>query len=453
MAAALPGQLHPIHRMIPAPTTIEQLEDVVVSYSTAEDLMFLLKQIRGNDPTVQQIDLERKRLPAAYLKALFSALASSKYVTRLRLTKTGVTDQVAGAVADFLRYNTSVTDLDLTKNGLTDEGCMLLAAALTTDASKSNSSLRRLNLEGNPISDVGIRALCEALPGTGIHVLKLGKLPAGIGDAGVQAIATLLRLQDCPLHKLDLRSCGLGNTGASALAKALETNTSLLSLCLGRNSIGNAAVEDFAAALQHNTVMQTLDLQYNEFTDAGAVAFVQCLETSNDSFQKLKLRYCDAVSESMKEKLLDLLLVNSHGPDLAQKTKKALRGLLLEESFRKSIWSDESSSSLYSESSTSCNFDGGSDGIVREVPPAPVSVCNTVPEDCVICFDVPAGCALLPCKHRNCCTSCAKQLKTCHMCRETIVKIFPMGGKDAETRRPIHLQREESVNFAPTRSS
>jgi Ran GTPase-activating protein (RanGAP) involved in mRNA processing and transport len=398
------------------------------AYTTAEDLLNLLQQIRSNSPAVQHVDLSRRRLPAAYLKALFVALATNRHVTHLNLARSGVmTDLVARTVADCLRRNNTLTDLDLTKSGLSNAACRMLAAALQHRRTRTNSALRRLSLEGNAITDVGVRALCDAMPGTGLCILKLGKHM--LGEVGARSIAKLLRRPDCPLRRLDLRSCHLGDGGASLLAAAMPHNSSLHSLCLGRNHIGDGAVQQFAVALQQNTMLQTLDLQYNRFTDAGVVALVRCLETRNDSVQKVKLRYCDAVSVEMKEKLLDILLVNSHGPNLAQKTKKALRSLLLDESF-----------SERSGSASCCNYDGGSeDGIVREVPPAAsqsMVCCNVVPEDCVICFDVPAECALLPCKHRNCCTACALQLKTCHMCRETIVKVYPLRGGGGKPHGP-----------------
>lgn len=422
-------------------------------YSTAEDLIVLLKQIRCNNPAILRVDLRGRRLPVAYLKAL----AVNKYVTQLKLSRTGVTDQVAGAVANFLRSNSSVTDLDLTKNGITNVGCRILAAALKNRKTRNNSSLRRLILEGNQISDVGTRALCDALPGTGIQILKVGKQK--IGERGCQAIAALLRLTECPLRKLDLRSCGLADLGATIIAEAIKVNSSLQSLCLGRNNIGDESLNFFSVALQHNTTLQTLDMQYNHFTDAGVVSIVQCLETGNDTFQKLKLRYCDLVTVEMKEQLLDVLLLNSHGPDLAQKTKMALRSLLLDESLSETNGFGEwSCSSFNDENSASCPCDGDSDGFVREVVPATSSsqsICNVVPEDCVICFDVPAECALLPCKHRNCCTPCAEKLKTCHMCRETIVKVYHLGGgKHTKVRRPSHLHHNDMdsiIGVVPSR--
>lgn len=437
-------------------------------YSSAEDLIFLLKQVRCNDPTVQHIDLERsggKKLPVAYLKALFSVLSSSKYVTRLKLAKTGVTDHVAEAVADFLRCNTSVSDLDLTKNGLTDVGCQLIAAALKKRSSRNNSysALRRLTLDGNTqISHVGIQALCDAIPDTEIRILKLGKLTLGV--AGAEAVAALLQLPECPLQKLDLRSCQLGDLGASALAAALTTNISLQFLCLSRNGIGDAAVRDFAAALRRNSKLRALDLQCNGFTDAGAAAVADCLVTSNNSLQKLKLRQCDSVSEAMKEQLLDLLLVNAHGPVLARKTKHALRSLQLEECYGDGsvVGINDSSGSSFNDESSSASSDGGGGGaerIVQEVPPAAAAAIDRSPplaEDCVICFDrLGSECVLLPCLHRNCCSACAEKLKTCHMCRETIVKVVVPGiVVEARRRRPPSRLRvsEGSIDFTPTRN-
>jgi len=419
---------------------------------TADGLLLLLKQVRFHDASVQQIVLEKrsKRLPAAYLTAVLEAVATNPHVKRVRLHKTGVDDSTMDAIAEIIENSSSnaLTDLQLTKSDITDKGGLVIAAALRKAGACCN--IRRLVLEGSQMtSNVGLNEIVQAAAGIpSLQILKIGKHK--LEQRAIDSITSWLKQPDCAVRKLDLRSCNLRDTGAAAIAQALVDNTSLQSLCLGRNDLHDAAVREIARALRRNCHLITLDLQYNFFTDQGATAFCETLQTANDSFQKLKLRHCDNVSDGMKEHLLDLLLLHAHGPDLAQKTKLALESLLLlEEEEEEESESHSHSSALHQkrddnendESRSNLNHafveeddqDGGRDGVIREVSSQHAhhqhqhhySRHHQQLSDCVICYDGPADAALLPCTHR-CCETCSAKLKTCHMCRETIVKVFPL---------------------------
>jgi Leucine Rich repeat len=374
--------------------------------TTAEELMLLLRRVRHNDARIRHVNLQRKRLPVAYLRALFSVLISNNqsiqstafpntntlssssfssccclHLTRLRLSQSGVNDAVViNVVADFVACNTSVVDLDLSHNeGMSDISGLALAAALqqqttttTTTTQRTGSTgssrkgvLERLDLSGTLLGPASIAALCAAIPSTGIHTLKLASLASAVGTKqGRVALTTLLTHRHCPLRKLDVRNCHLGNVGASALALALfhqhelyivQQNTvaaavaaattdddvaadhngttivqPLQALYLGRNHIGDKGLTDLVAVLESNTTLQTLDVQANvDITDVSADLMVQCLSRHNHSLRKLKLRHCTAISDTVKERLLDALLMNAHGPDLAAATKRAWQVLLL----------------------------------------------------------------------------------------------------------------------------
>ena len=394
-------------------------------YSTIKDLMLLLKQLRCNDPTVTHVSINCIKLPTAYLNAFFSLLAASKVVTHIRLFKCGVTFEVAETLTAFVRCNKSVIDLDLSRNQISDSELEQLVTALLMHSPRDEQTLRRLVLEGNPLTECGIQFLSSAIPKTNIQILKLGKI--ALGDVGAHSLSVMLRQSTCSIRKLDLRSCNLGTDGASSLANALRTNNSLESLCLGRNNIGDSVVMEIVSALRTKVVLRILDLQYNPITNVGAAEFVRCIDEYNYSLRKVKLRHCVGVSEAMKEVLFDILLVNSFGPELAKRTKQAIRGLLSEEcSSRDDSETSFSltSSNVYDDSCTTDHFQSGE--LLDFVRPSVNSAGGN--EDCIICYDKSADCILLPCKHRNCCISCAEKINSCHMCREIIVKVFPTRG-------------------------
>jgi hypothetical protein len=375
--------------------------------------MQLLKRVRHDDPNVQHVCIENRRLPAKYVVALLHAVSESNYVTQLKLRRVYADDSTAKAVAKCLRQNLSLTTIDLSKNKFSDVGCRQIASALR--ATGAESSLRRLNLEQNKIGDTGIDQLCRAVRAVpSLTILKLGKNHFGL--QGLRSIALLLRNSPTCLKSLDLRSNNVGNQGATILADALAENRSLLYLYLNRNNLGNRGVARLATALKHNQHLRTLDLQHNFFGDIGAAFFVQTLAHDNDSFVKLKIRHT-AVSEEIKSELFDLLLMNSYGPDLARRTKLAMTRLQVLQQHQQ----QQQQQQVDDYSNSSGSYDGD------DIDGRPLRLPEPETSECVICFDNISDCALLlPCQHCNCCMECSTRLKGCHMCRSEIVKVVPL---------------------------
>jgi Ran GTPase-activating protein (RanGAP) involved in mRNA processing and transport len=100
-------------------------------------------------------------------------------------------------IAEKLRTNTSLTELQLYTCGLTSEGAGYVAKALTI-----NDSLEILNLGGNKIEDEGVNLLASAL--------KINRR----------------------LKSLELSSCGMTDKGLKLITDSLQHNTSLEELKL-----------------------------------------------------------------------------------------------------------------------------------------------------------------------------------------------------------------------------
>jgi Ran GTPase-activating protein (RanGAP) involved in mRNA processing and transport len=385
------------------------------TYSTVSELILLLKQLRLNDRSVKKVNIQCKKLPIAYLNAFFTLLVTNNFVTHVVISKCNITDEVIAPLTAFLRSNKTVIDLDISKNKLSDSSCSEIAASLV-----AQQALRRLVLEGNPFTENGLQLICNVIPSTNLQVLKVGKI--SLGEVGANSVAKMLMNSNCTLRKLDLRSCNLASIGTSILSEAIVLNKSLETLCLGKNNIDDSAVQYIVAAIRDNDSLLSLDLQYNPITDTGAKAIAKCLDENNYSIRRIKLRHCDEISTSMKEMLLDILLVNSYGPELAFKTRDALRFIISEEeSSTTDIGPTLFENLEYHRSVLNYDFNG-EPSTVREVPPALSSIGRD--ESCVICFEDMANCVLLPCMHRNCCDACANKMKSCHMCRGVIVKVF-----------------------------
>jgi hypothetical protein len=103
-------------------------------------------------------------------------------------------------IADSLKTNTSLTFLGFREcKGVSDNGAVAIANVIGS----TNSTLKKLNFENTMVGDVGIIALAESLPSSG-------------------------------LTRLDLAYTKITDTGGMALASALSNGVSIGTLALGK---------------------------------------------------------------------------------------------------------------------------------------------------------------------------------------------------------------------------
>jgi Leucine Rich repeat len=111
--------------------------------------------------------------------------------------------------------------------GLTDKACKVLAAYLPT----KKCSFVELQLQGNDITDDGVKILCDALLNS--HVERLDLSWNNIGDIGAKYLADTIRKSAC-LKSVDLAYNRCTEVGAAYLQNALR-NSRLRRLTLSGN--------------------------------------------------------------------------------------------------------------------------------------------------------------------------------------------------------------------------
>lgn len=147
-------------------------------------------------------------------------------------------------LANSLKYNTTVTELNLSGNNIGDAGAEGLA-----DMLKSNKTLTKLNLPQN-----------------------------AIGEAGASQPAAGLEQCNTTLTELDLTNNNIGDSGATCLADALRSNKTLTELNLSHNNIGDKGATSLASVLkQYNNVLEVLNLSSNNVREAGAIRLADAL--------------------------------------------------------------------------------------------------------------------------------------------------------------------------------
>ncbi|XP_067016976.1 NLR family CARD domain-containing protein 3-like isoform X2 [Acropora muricata] len=167
-------------------------------------------------------------------------------------------DSEAEALADALRTNSSLTDLNLTHI------CELESEAICK-ALQPNHTVTYLVLHESIIGQAGAKALAEALksPATQLTSLYLGFCLVNV-DVIIEALETNRSLMYLNLTSLDI------SPSATVLAKSLQSNRTLTHLTLSYNKIANTGALLLAQTLlDQNNTLAYLDLSYNKIGATG----------------------------------------------------------------------------------------------------------------------------------------------------------------------------------------
>ncbi|GAB4815992.1 hypothetical protein N2152v2_003038 [Parachlorella kessleri] len=242
--------------------------------------------LRQNE-SLQELTIKGNELGDEGVKVLCEALKERKgEIKALDMGNNTITAVGAAALADLLRGNNSLTDVNINMNDVGDDGAFQLAASL-----KDNRTLKTLDVGGNNIGPDGGKALAAALRGNeSLQTLELGYNP--IGPEGAKAFSDLLKY-DMKVETLKLGWCKIGaGEGAKAVADLIMFNTTLRTLDLRGNGFGNDGAIYVSRGMKEHTneQLRDLDMGYNEIKDEGACALAQALKANPSGAPKdLKL--------------------------------------------------------------------------------------------------------------------------------------------------------------------
>ena len=229
----------------------------------------------------------------------------------------------AQRLAQALCVNTSVKTLDLSGNPLCDVGARALAEMLGGKSSGTvNTTLEHVNLSYCSVRPVGAQHLAQALcVNTSVKTLDLSNNP--LGDEAAKVLAEMLGGKssgtvNTTLEHVNLSYCSIGPVGAQHLAQALCVNTSVKTLDLSRNPLGDEAAKVLAEMLGGkssgtvNTTLEHVNLSYCSIGPVGAQHLAQalCVNTSvkteishQGHISLLNWRDMENLTEQQKERI------------------------------------------------------------------------------------------------------------------------------------------------------
>ena len=226
--------------------------------------------------TVTDLNLDGGRIVDTGASALGVALQCPGHVVaKVTLSSNGIGDAGVSAIAKALVVNSTIRHLDLMHNGIGAHGAGELAAALS-----HNATLTSLALSGNRIGPEGAGRLGEYLKSTpcAISLLEVAQNSLGAGGAAKLAAAVAANTS---VTNLDLYGNSIGPEGASKLAESLKSNSTITQLNLADNLIRADGAARLFAALQLNRAVTRLDVKSNQIGNAGATELAECLKINS----------------------------------------------------------------------------------------------------------------------------------------------------------------------------
>ena len=191
---------------------------------------------------------------------------------KLDISGNKISDDGAIQLSKCLSTKGSLIELDLSKNKISCKGVSAIAKAM-----HMNTTVQKLDVSNNEISDDCTVALSKCLK-TNTALIDLDVSNNSISCKGVSAIAEALQVNSTTLQKLDISNCIVGDDGAIAFSKCLKINTKLIELKLSGNEITSNGMSAFAVAMQENNALQKLNISNNNISDDGMVVFSKYLE-------------------------------------------------------------------------------------------------------------------------------------------------------------------------------
>ncbi|CAG9329321.1 unnamed protein product [Blepharisma stoltei] len=165
------------------------------------------------------------------LSKIENKLSAQQGSSTLNLGDAFIGDEGCGIVAQFLKDNLGVHNVELRGNNITGEGLRAIASAL-----RGQTFVRNLSLEWNNLGN-NLKPLAEAL-------------------AYNESVQTL-----------DIRNNRIGPEGAGYIADLIETNKSLVKIDLRWNDIGASGARSLLSALRKPHAIQSIEVSGNKIPE------------------------------------------------------------------------------------------------------------------------------------------------------------------------------------------
>lgn len=265
-----PDQAKKLRAMFPRNQTLKSL-NLVGNFINAEALAELATGLYRNT-SLEHLDMADNQLTdAAAARVLGHLIRRNKSLTRMDVDRNSIGANVR-SIADGLRINATLQDVDLSSSMLGDAGVEVLVRGL-----RQNSTLRSLALCYNSVTATGVRGLVNLMKNCSSSCITDLVLNGNqIGYEGASLLADALgRNAMRQLRRLHLDTCTLGDDCLAAFSSALERNDTLLLLSMEGNEFGNPGLLALACSLPRIKELQRIDFTWNSSVASNMMSLLE----------------------------------------------------------------------------------------------------------------------------------------------------------------------------------
>uniref|UniRef100_A0A8C5P2X9 Leucine rich repeat containing 74A n=1 Tax=Jaculus jaculus TaxID=51337 RepID=A0A8C5P2X9_JACJA len=209
-------------------------------------------------------------------------IESNTTILKLELEDNRITEEGVLSLMEMLHENYYLQELNISDNDLGLEGAKIISNFLQ----ENNSSLWKLKLSGNSFNEECAALLCQALS-SNYRIKTLNLSHNQFSDTAAEHLAQMLAL-NVGLQSLNLSWNHFHIRGAMALCNGLRSNVTLKKLDVSMNGFGNEGAQALGDVLKINSSLVYIDLCGNGISNDGASKLSKGLEV-NESLQVLKI--------------------------------------------------------------------------------------------------------------------------------------------------------------------
>ncbi|KAJ0065323.1 hypothetical protein NL108_007057 [Boleophthalmus pectinirostris] len=237
------------------------------SHRKVKDTLPLFRQFFSSAFSLNHVSMSSMKLPPDVLRALLTGLTSNPHINDLHLDISGCELRSAGAavIQELFPRVSSVATLDISDNGL-DADLLTVLPALSRHPSLKHLHLgKNFNIKNRLLDEV-LQKLVQLIQEEDCALQTLSLTDSRLRSRGT-VLVNALGSNTC-LRKVDLSGNNMDDIGAKMLSKALQINTTLRSVTWDRNNTSASGFLDVARALEHNFTLQYMPLPLSDISQA-----------------------------------------------------------------------------------------------------------------------------------------------------------------------------------------
>ncbi len=223
-----------------------------------------------NTTLIRKLNLNSNFINNNGIISLANILKDNITITDLDLSFNKFNFEVASNLKEVIMFNKTIMTLFLDNNNLGDPGIFILVQGLI-----ENNTLRKLNISDNNINIKGAEAIARALL-FNKSIMELDIFNNNISDEGTIALANTLESNDT-ITKINLSGNNISDNGAIALGNILKINKSITHLNISSNEINHIGAISLAEGLEKNNTIKNLNLNDNNISDIGFLRLAEVL--------------------------------------------------------------------------------------------------------------------------------------------------------------------------------